>query len=55
MLYIQTLVVLCTVVYSASCSCKDVINEVNIIDSKFSERNDYIELKQTCNEENEMS
>lgn len=55
MLYIKLLVILSTVVYSTLCTCKIVINEVNIIDSKFLEKNDYIELKQSCDKGNEMS
>lgn len=36
------------------CNCKVVINEINLIDSKFSKETDYIELKQTCEAGNKM-
>lgn len=37
------------------CRCKVVINEINIIDPKLIETNDYLELKQICNKGDEMS
>lgn len=48
-------IMLGTFISPIQCACKVVINEVNIIDSKYFETNDYVELKQTCMKQNEIS
>lgn len=42
-------------IYETQCVCRLVINELNIINPKYVENNDYIELKQLFGQGNEMS
>lgn len=48
-------IVLSALISQTQCICRVVINEVNIIDPKYFEAQDYVELRQTCVKGNEMS